>query len=544
MQNVEGKMSQILNIPCSSLHLLTIFLLFFFTIVAIHSQLFYERSEENVSSDRLHPADTDELNKCLSPDLEEEEKSQFRFFAAVIDAGSTGTRLHIFEFSHDTVQDPSTFKLEAETYRETKPGVSAFAKTPEQAAENIRVLLLIAKKHIPEDLWAKTPIAFRATAGVRLLNDKEAEGLLSHIEAEIMSSGLLVDDDAVGMLSGTDEGVFGWFTLNFLLERLDNVLNGSGKAASALDLGGGSTQVTFIPSDFNNAMRGLPRQKYSHRLKIFEKELRLYTHSYLGNGLVASRLGIAKLSTPDWSPGLPALKTHCLPKKFILDDFDYAGNVWLISATTDASFENCLVTARNYVTNLTDVKPIKSLVNEEDLYLFGYFYDRGLQGNIVEYTLEQIGGEAKVGDYKIAAEKACAMPAEAIGPEPWQPWQCLDLTYIYTLLHYGYGLPDERNINLVKKIRSMEVSWALGAGFHLLNSYHESKLKESRDEKQRQLREALERDRQELEARRKAIEEKEAATDRRLASLSTLAKLIHWVSEWMTHLLTTLNLIS
>jgi hypothetical protein len=42
-----------------------------------------------------------------------------------------------------------------------------------------------------------------------------------------MTSGLLVNDDAVGMLSGTDEGVFGWFTLNLLLERLDNVLKGS-----------------------------------------------------------------------------------------------------------------------------------------------------------------------------------------------------------------------------------------------------------------------------------------------------------------------------
>jgi len=27
---------------------------------------------------------------------------------------------------------------------------------------------------------------------------------------------------------------------------------------------------------------------------------------------------------------------------------------------------------------------------------------------------------------------------------------------------------------LVKKLREMEVSWALGAGFHLLNTYHES----------------------------------------------------------------------
>lgn len=42
------------------------------------------------------------------------------------------------------------------------------------------------------------------------------------------------------------------------------------------------------------------------------------------------------------------------------------------------------------------------------------------------------------------------MPSEAIGPEPWQPWQCLDLTYIYTLLHYGYGLPDDRKINVIE----------------------------------------------------------------------------------------------
>lgn len=59
-------------IPYSLLHLLPIFLLAFFTIVAIHSHLFYEKSEENNSADRLHPPDTDELRQCLSPDLNEE----------------------------------------------------------------------------------------------------------------------------------------------------------------------------------------------------------------------------------------------------------------------------------------------------------------------------------------------------------------------------------------------------------------------------------------------------------------------------------------
>jgi hypothetical protein len=42
----------------------------------------------------------------------------------------------------------------------------------------------------------------------------------------------------------------------------------------------------------------------------------------------------------------------------------------------------------------------------------------------------------------------------------------------------------------------MEVSWALGAGFHLLNTYHENDVKERKEQRQRELRAALERDRQ------------------------------------------------
>ncbi|KAL3109841.1 hypothetical protein niasHT_011144 [Heterodera trifolii] len=513
---------------------------------------------------RLHPPDTKEIQQCLSPDLEAEESTSGRFFAAVIDAGSTGTRLHLFEFSHELEQEPSTFKLEAEIYKEIKPGVSCFAKTPELAAENVRELLLTAKRQIPAELWAKTPIAFRATAGVRLLSEKEADAILSEIESEVLSSGLLVDDDAVGVLSGTDEGVFGWFTLNFLLARLEGVLERQSKAVAALDLGGGSTQVTFLPNDFNAALKGLSKQKYSHKLKIFDHELRLYTHSYLGNGLVASRLGIAKLSSPEWKPGaMPSLHTYCLPKGFVLDDWDYAGNVWLISASSNTGFAQCLEIAKQYVQNVTDVKRVPQLADAgTELFLFGYFYDRALQANVVHYSLEQLGGQAQVGDFRVAAERACAIPPEAIGPEPWQPWQCLDLTYIYTLLHFGCGLPDEKTIYMTKKLRAMEVSWALGAAFHLLNTYHDN----MKRERHQQLQAALARDREELEQRRRAVEEREAAADARIAELtnsrnllqseqrlvvrlvnavcSALSHLCHWLSDGATHLLIALRIIS
>lgn len=202
---------------------ITTFSYFILFLTSFYCQHFNERNSEEILYNRLHPQDTNEIQQSLSSDLEEKEKSQARFFAAVIDAGSTGTRLHIFEFSHDPTHAHSIFELESETFKEVKPGVSTYAKTPELAAENVRELLLVAKKYIPYDLWEKTPLTFRATAGVRLLNEKEADAILTNIESEVMSSGFLIDDDAVGVLSGIDEGVFGWFTLNFLLSRLNNL---------------------------------------------------------------------------------------------------------------------------------------------------------------------------------------------------------------------------------------------------------------------------------------------------------------------------------
>jgi hypothetical protein len=78
----------------------------------------------------------------------------------------------------------------------------------------------------------------------------------------------------------------------------------------------------------------------------------------------------------------------------------------LFSATPDASYEACLETTKQYVTNLTEIKRVPELTqDDQQLYLFGYYYDRGVQANVVEYTLEQVGGEAKVADFRSAAER-------------------------------------------------------------------------------------------------------------------------------------------
>ncbi|KAF8985661.1 Guanosine-diphosphatase, partial [Haplosporangium bisporale] len=45
---------------------------------------------------------------------------------------------------------------------------------------------------------------------------------------------------------------------------------------------------------------------------------------------------------------------------------------------------------------------------------------------------------------------------------------CMDLSYIYALMEYGYGIPKERKIKLAKKLKSYETGWCLGASIAVL----------------------------------------------------------------------------
>lgn len=90
-----------------------------------------------------------------------------------------------------------------------------------------------------------------------------------------------VEIDAVEIMEGTDEGIFSWFTVNFLLGRLSKT-----NQAAALDLGGGSTQVTFAPTDPEQVPL---YEKYMHEVNTLNRKINVFTHSYLGLGLMAAR---------------------------------------------------------------------------------------------------------------------------------------------------------------------------------------------------------------------------------------------------------------
>lgn len=62
-------------------------------------------------------------------------------------------------------------------------------------------------------------MVLKATAGLRLLLPVEAENLLNEVREVFLRSGFLVKDDSVEIMDGIDEGIYSWFTVNFLLGK-------------------------------------------------------------------------------------------------------------------------------------------------------------------------------------------------------------------------------------------------------------------------------------------------------------------------------------
>lgn len=138
-------------------------------------------------------------------------------YAVIIDAGSTGSRVLAYEFHRGYLD--GRLVLDSEIFREIKPGLSSFHDKPNDGAKTIASLLDEAKVFVPKSMWKLTPLVLKATAGLRLLRPDQADNILNAVRDVFAESGFAVKDDAVEIMDGVDEGIFSWFTVNFLLGK-------------------------------------------------------------------------------------------------------------------------------------------------------------------------------------------------------------------------------------------------------------------------------------------------------------------------------------
>ena len=397
-------------------------------------------------------------------------------YAIVIDAGSTGSRVHVFKFTRNKKKD---LDLHFDEFDQLKPGLSSYAEDPKAAAKSLDPLLLKALDVVPKHLHASTPIMVGATAGLRLLPDGKADLILEEVRRYLSKYPFRFDKGDVKILSGVDEGAFAWLTLNYLLgnlglEYFDTV--------AAIDLGGGSVQQAFAMSP--EEIKSAPKSDYITKLKGGGKEYSVYVHSYLGYGLMAARAAVLEID-----PNGPEDDSHpCIHEGF-KGKYKYGDNE-LIAEGHDqgAQHDQCMATILTALRKDEDCgapQPQCSFTGAwsgpripERFYVSSYFWDRAADAGLLN---DETATEMTVAPkhFKDHAQEACELDVEDVRKtypriqDDNSPYFCLDLTYAHTLLTRGFKIPEEKEVTLVKKVKykgdNVEASWPLGAGIDMLS---------------------------------------------------------------------------
>ncbi|KAL3459115.1 nucleoside phosphatase family-domain-containing protein, partial [Aspergillus heterothallicus] len=187
-------------------------------------------------------------------------------YGVVLDAGSSGTRVHVYRWldnavalkehnKHDLKSLPE-IKTKSSWVKKIHPGVSTFADRPEEIGpEHLGELLEFARDIIPEDAIKDTPIFLLATAGMRLVEDVKQKLLLDHIcsyARENFDFSLPDCNVHIQVIPGVTEGLYGWIATNYLLGSFNSPdKHDHGKnhhTYGFLDMGGASSQIAFAPN--------------------------------------------------------------------------------------------------------------------------------------------------------------------------------------------------------------------------------------------------------------------------------------------------------
>lgn len=413
----------------------------------------------------------------------------------MIDAGSTGSRIHVYKFNNCG----PTPELENEVFKMTEKkeggsGLSSYKTDAEGAAKSLDVLMDAAVEAVPDKLKSCTPIAVKATAGLRMLGDTESQAILNAVRNRLETvypfPVVSKEQNGVAIMDGSDEGVYAWITTNYLLGKIGGPDHS--ETAAVFDLGGGSTQIVFEPTFKGAAPEKLAEGDHKYKLTFGGRDFELYQYSHLGYGLMEARKAIHKALIEDihtvnpsdstWiskpivnpciAPGMARPVDVNLGKGHVLGEkisVNMSGPSSPAPAQCRKLAEKILFKDAECALAPCSFKGVyqpslSKTFSREDVYAFSYFYDRtDALGMPESFTLKELhslteqvcGGESH---WDVFENVPGALEELKDRPE-----HCLDLNFMMALLHTGYEMPIDREVKIAKKIKGNELGWCLGA---------------------------------------------------------------------------------
>lgn len=261
-----------------------------------------------------------------------ETPSHWRY-GIIFDAGSSGTRLHIYRWLNgdEAREEAGVKELQSLPVLETKskwtekihPGISTFGEKPGRVGpDHLESLYEKARKVIPSNLEEDTPVFLLATAGMRLLPENQRTEILRQICSYTRSNTRfhLPDCDVhIQVIPGEVEGLYGWVAANYLLGGFDvpnhHAHGKNHHTYGFLDMGGASAQIAFAP----NATEA---ERHANDLKLLRMrtidgtaaEYRVFTTTWLGFGVNEARKRyVEALQKASGAIDTEVLQDPCLP---------------------------------------------------------------------------------------------------------------------------------------------------------------------------------------------------------------------------------------
>ncbi|XP_061666564.1 ectonucleoside triphosphate diphosphohydrolase 1 isoform X2 [Syngnathoides biaculeatus] len=396
-------------------------------------------------------------------------------YGIVLDAGSSHTTVFVYRWPAE--KHNGTGRAEQKHFCDVKgPGISSYAAAPWKAGQTLRDCMRQAEDSIPQNRRAETPLYLGATAGMRLLNMKNSSASEEVFRA--VSDTLQTfpfSYQGARILSGQEEGAFGWVTVNYLDDRLKQGLRTTG----ALDLGGASTQISFVPQRSEGA-------DDSVTFRLYGNDYDLYTHSFLCYGKdQALRLALAHhtqsgavaIKDPCFHPGYVAKKSYSdLYDSPCVSDRKPGGAPESFQHTGIGNFQQCQDVVRALF-NFSQCRSSRCSFNgvyqppvEGQFRAFSAYYYTMNFFNLTDASVP-------LDTVKETIARFCATPWQQVKQEnpgirmKYLVEYCFAGVYLITLLTDGYNFTSETysNIQFVHKIKGSDAGWTLGYMLNLTN---------------------------------------------------------------------------
>ncbi|PFH51714.1 hypothetical protein AMATHDRAFT_141905 [Amanita thiersii Skay4041] len=437
-----------------------------------------------------------------------------RRFGVVIDAGSSGSRLQIYSW-----KDPRSIRIEKgselayslpkvekgtqhgeEWVKKVEPGISSFADNPEGVAGHLAPLLSHAMQQVPPSLQPQTPLFLLATAGMRLLTPgKQAEVLEQACQFLKLHSHFKIDEPSekgpcgtsVRIITGEEEGLFGWIAVNYLTDGFTGY-NQGGTTYGFLDMGGASTQIAFEPSPEH---QGDAKNLINVRLRLLggnEIQHSVFVTTWLGYGTNQAReryVGKAIVNheaarKEGRVPDEDIVLDPCLPKGLELTERPVHSTITGLHVSKvhtlvgTGSFEQCMHETVKLLNKDAPCPDTPCLMNGVYVPPINFSVSHFIGISEYWYSSEHIfglGGAYDVVQYERAASEFCSRDwqgllkqheelsaqhrlggdgevlkdGKVVGAGKWNPkielsrleMQCFKAAWVVNVLHEGIGLP-------------------------------------------------------------------------------------------------------